>query len=319
MRMSLELSGRLSLIACITILSAGSALADSYSDAVLLDNPLAYYRLNETSGSTAANIGSATGIDATYEFIPGATATNLSDYNQPGPALPGFDASNRSIFIDPEEGGGDNPVVVRPWSGPDPLAIDGSTGLTLEAWVKRGEQSFDTSNDSEGIVGRYQNDTDSPDGMEARSYLLLYDDEDNAFSFIITDLGNFSDADQLLAGDFAVPVDEWMHVVGTYTPPELVNPGDPGMMALYVNGVEIASKETTKTSIYAGQADLWIGRQFSNSDQWTFEGNIDEVAIYDKPLSPEAIRAHYQAAVPEPSSIALALVGLLAFGMKLRR
>lgn len=291
---------------------AGTTIAGLYSDAVLSDAPLAYYRLNETSGTTAANIGSASGIDATYEFIPGATATNTSEYGQPGPDGPGFDASNFSIFLDPEEGSGDNPAVVRPWSGPDPLAIDGSTGLTLEAWVKRGPQTFETSNDSEGIVGRYQDNTASPDGMEARSYLLAYDDEDNAFTFVITDLGNFSDADQLTADSYAVPLDEWIHVAATYAPPALVNPADPGMMKLYVNGTEVASKTTTKTFLYTGQADMWIGRQFTNSDQWTFEGNIDEVAIYDKPLSGDAILAHYTAAVPEPSTYALAAVGFLA-------
>ncbi|MCO6047082.1 PEP-CTERM sorting domain-containing protein [Aeoliella sp. ICT_H6.2] len=302
----------------LLLVATSSSTAGTYSDAVLADNPLAYYRLNETSGTTAASSGSAAGVDATYEFIPGATSTNTSDYNQPGPDLPGFDATNRSIVLDPEEGGGDNPAVVRPWSASDPLAIDGSTGLTLEAWVKRAPQSIETSNDSEGIVGRYQDNTASPDGMEARSYLLVYDDEDNAFSFIITDLGNFSDADQLMASEYDVPLDEWLHVVGTYAPPALVNPGDPGMLTMYVNGEVVASKETTKTSIYTGQSDFWIGRQYTNSDQWTFEGNIDEVAVYDYPLSAEAVASHYAAAIPEPSTIAIAVLGAAAFGLRRR-
>ncbi|WP_425396418.1 LamG-like jellyroll fold domain-containing protein [Aeoliella sp.] len=289
-----------------------ASLAGTYSDAVLADNPLAYYRLNETSGSTAANSGTAAGIDAVYDSIPGGTAENMSAYGVPGPNLPGFDPSNTSILIDPNEGAGGNPAVVRAWTDPDPLAIDGATGLSLEAWVKLAPQSIDTSNDSEGIVGRYQDNLASPDGMEARSYLLGYDEEDNAFIFLVTDLGNFSHADQLIASDYDVPLEEWLHVVSTYSPPGLVNPGDPGMMKIYVNGEEVASKETTKTSIYTGQTDLWIGRQYQNTDQWTFEGNIDEVAIYDYPLSPDAVARHYAAAIPEPGSVALAVLGTLA-------
>lgn len=296
--------------------------AGSYSDAVLADNPLAYYRLNESTGSTAASIGSAAGVDATYVNIPGATATNTSALDQAGPPLPGFDASNRSVFFEPEDGpasdGSDTPLIVKAWDaiGTDPLALDGSTGLTIEAWIRRSTPTVTSGAENEGIASRYQQDGAGL-GSGGRSYNLFYDNDINAIAMAVSDDGAFKSAGVLEATDFDVPVGEWLHVVGTYAPP---SGPDPATMAIFVNGEEVANRTTTLNSLFSGAADFWIGQQFTTADNWTFEGNIDEVAIYDQVLSDQAILGHYQAAIPEPSSLVVLVLGVVAFGsLKIRQ
>jgi hypothetical protein len=82
-----------------------------------------------------------------------------------------------------------------------------------------------------------------------------------------------------------------------------------------MNGVSIGEKTTglPAANIWAGTAPLWIGRQFNATTSTAFEGLIDEVAIYNKALTPAQVLAHYQAAAaPEPSGVMLAFVGLLS-------
>lgn len=312
------LGGSLVRVVALTVgfclLMSNSAKAGLYSDSVLLDNPVGYYRLDETSGPTAANSGTASGIDGTFFNIPGATTNNMSALGEAGAPLPGFDPTNKSVLFDPEDGalstGSDSPIIEVEWnaSGSNPLALDGSTGLTVEAWIRRATPVANVGNENEGIAGRYQVDGAGL-GDPGRAYVLYYDNDINALAFAISDSGSFNSVGVLEATDYDVPVDEWLHVVGTYSP--AAGP-DSAMITLYVNGEEIGSRDTTVASIFNGAADFWIGQQFNNDDNWSFEGNIDEVAIYDKVLSEERIAAHYQAAIPEPGSLVLVGMGFTA-------
>jgi hypothetical protein len=74
-------------------------------------------------------------------------------------------------------------------------------------------------------------------------------------------------------------------------------------MSVYMNGVSIGEKVDglPAASIFDSAAPLWIGRQFRNDTSNTsFEGKIDEVAIYNTALSPATILAHYHAATRIP-------------------
>ncbi len=303
------------------IASASRCFAGTYSSAVLTNNPVAYYRLDETSGATAANIGAASGIDGNYVNIPGMTVNNTSNYGQAGPrpgAFLSFEANNNSVLFDPEDGSTATSntfprVEVPVVDSSSPLAITGA--LTLEAWVKRAPQLVGASN-NEGIVGRYLSDADpgTAGTQPGRAYVLYFDsgtdgtlgtpDGSPGIGFALSSSGSFQSANSY---EFAanIPVGEWTHVAVVYDPGQRIE--------AYINGTSIATITTgvLNSPLFSGMANLWIGQQFTGQDIWSFEGNIDEVAIYSAALSDEQIAAHYNAAqVPEPACGMLVLLGI---------
>jgi hypothetical protein len=85
---------------------------------------------------------------------------------------------------------------------------------------------------------------------------------------------------------------------------------------LYVNGSLAAGDATTAV---LGRQILGAGRR--NADDTIIDpldGIMDELVIYDRALSADAIAAHY-AAVPEPQSLILGALALLGFISLARR
>ncbi|MEW5759807.1 MAG: LamG-like jellyroll fold domain-containing protein [Candidatus Thermoplasmatota archaeon] len=82
-----------------------------------------------------------------------------------------------------------------------------------------------------------------------------------------------------LISDIALEISKWNHVVGTYD----------GINArVYINGKIVGQKWVDKLSLLTGS--LNIG-SFAGTN--SFNGRIDEVRIYNKPLSIEEISLHY--------------------------
>ena len=76
----------------------------------------------------------------------------------------------------------------------------------------------------------------------------------------------------------------WVHVVGVY---------DGAEVALYVNGVKQARTGALTGSIANSNIPLRIGGAADYSYFW--RGKMDDIAIYDRALSPAEIQAHYYA------------------------
>ena len=93
----------LTLTAASLMLAAGSAQAASiYADAVLADNPVAYYRMNETSGTTANDETLDGTPDGTYFDV---SLNNSTDAMRPT-AFPGFESTNVAVDFDNAGGPG---------------------------------------------------------------------------------------------------------------------------------------------------------------------------------------------------------------------
>ena len=89
-----------------------------------------------------------------------------------------------------------------------------------------------------------------------------------------------------------VPVGAWSHVVGTYNGKK---------MKVYVNGELEEIYSLTKPIASSGDS-VWIGR---TRDAY-FNGMIDDVRIYRRPLSTREIREHYaagKARLPQPAPV----------------
>ncbi|HZO16152.1 MAG TPA: LamG domain-containing protein, partial [Polyangiaceae bacterium] len=84
----------------------------------------------------------------------------------------------------------------------------------------------------------------------------------------------------------APPLGAYTHVVGTY---------DGTVMRLFVNAASAGTLTDPRAAapkdvpFFVGIRSLYAGG---------FKGDIDEVAVYDKALSPQRVQAHYDAATP---------------------
>ncbi|MBI5412145.1 DNRLRE domain-containing protein, partial [Candidatus Peregrinibacteria bacterium] len=77
---------------------------------------------------------------------------------------------------------------------------------------------------------------------------------------------------------------KWAHVVGTY---------DGSLLTLYVNGVFNSSATAT---LISNTKPLYIGRRYTDEDH-AFDGRLDEIAIYNRVLTPGEIADHYRRGV----------------------
>lgn len=76
-----------------------------------------------------------------------------------------------------------------------------------------------------------------------------------------------------------VPLNTWTHIAGVY---------DGSDMIVYINGIESTRTSSTGTT-FAGNAALLIG---GGSDDIFFNGNIDEVMIWNRALTADEIKSH---------------------------
>jgi RHS repeat-associated protein len=229
--------------------SGGSAAANAYSPAVTRDGPVGYWQLDEAPGAGRARDSSGGGWHAAVSSgaVLGADGlVNAADGTTTGTALQRT-SSNAT--------GADARVL-------SPLNLQGTTALTVEAWVQRQHHETDTIVDAGGeVVLRFS-------GGDTLTFTV------GGSSVSIPFAGFFPDS-------IAAPPRGTYHIVGTW---------DGAALELFVNGQLVASG-TGASGALAGGPDLSIGSSAGGTN--VFRGNVDEVAIYDTVLAPERVAAHW--------------------------
>ena len=140
---------------------------------------------------------------------------------------------------------------------PDAASLHLTTGMTLEAWVQ--------PTAAQGTVWRTIMLKERPGGL---SYALYANTSAGRPSADIN-IGS----DQSAAGTAGLAVNAWTHVAATY---------DGATLRLYVNGTLVRSVAAAG-SLVAATGSLRFGGN-SIWSEW-FKGYIDEVRIYNRPLS----------------------------------
>jgi hypothetical protein len=252
--------GDLQKVDCVSACpDASSGAVPPYVAAVLADNPIAYYRLDETSGTTVYNSAPTAAPNGTFarNVTLGATAGPLA--NDPGDVAASFSTS----------GGMDSDLTF----GQD-FSFLGVTPFTIELWVN--PTTIDTEprhafskadrNANDAPVNGYNIVVRAPDGVIIERY--------------VNSVGETSGAATLSPGVFT-------HLAAVY---------DGAALTIYANGApstptaDTRAMMATTTGAFAGSAAGTMGHGFV--------GALAELAIYDVALPAGRIAAHYAAGKP---------------------
>ena len=249
-----------------TITSGGSA----FNNLTLNDGLVGYWKLDETSGTTAAD-SSGYGNDGTHTNSPTISETVAPTRFTNGRSLE-FDGSNDYV-----DGGSDS-------------ILDITDELTMSAWVNP-----DAFVQFGPAVWRLK--TTSP--FTWAQYRLGYGNSANEWGVTFNDTGGtWRDH---WAGSLST--DTWTHIVGVVKSNDYVK--------IYADGVLIQEWTGLSYGLPSGTGPVNIGRQQENNSY--FDGNIDDVRIYNRALSQYEISALAAGNQPATSWETSGLVGYWPF------
>ncbi len=231
--------------------------AKDYSATVLADSPVGYWRLGEKSGSVGAD---KSGHGSTLTYV-----------NSPLLGRPGAPPCDPDTSIRFESVQASHALLARN-ATVDPK----STGLTVEYWVKEesplkagpGHLWYGDGNDisASGACWGFRRDPV---------------DSNKLAGSVKTSAGGVT-----LGCTNCVKLGAWYHVAITY---------DNAKVTLWINGVNKVEYPLAGTLKCTGSYGLRVGG--SNLPGDYLDALVDEVAIYDKPLSAARLLAHYQAGI----------------------
>ncbi len=234
-------------------------------------------------------LGETTGSiteDATYRGQTGTYANGVLRGQQPG-AVSG--TTDGAAGFD-----GSNDLVYLTGS-----SITPPTTFSAEAWVK-------TNSTSGGKILGFGSSQTGSSGTADRH---LYMTDNGRVSFGVRTSNNNT---AVLTSPASINNNAWHHVAGTR---------GPGGMALYIDGVAVATNSTTNSNNYSGYWRVgsgtlsgWTGTHSSDN----LRGTIDEVAVYRSQLTAAQMATHYSAGNPSatdkaaptpPTNVTVGLAG----------
>jgi len=228
----------------------------TYAADILFDQPIAYYRFEEPAGSAVAtNSGSTGGNGAYLTGDGGAPSTAKGDPGPRPPGFAGFDANNHSATFD----------GIGEWVDTRNQFLQDRGAFTLEYWVApSGRSSFPNR---VGIVG--QNDAVEYGFVDA-----------NTIQIWTPNGGQLNTAYGFADG-------EWHHVATI---------ADGTSLKTYYDGVLTGTGGNPTTDYGSSGYNVHIGGGgvFDAGGNY-FNGQIDEVAIFNKALPAARVAAHFQA------------------------
>lgn len=250
----------------------------AYSDEVLADSPFAYWRLDETSGTVAAD-ATTNAADGTYVDTP--TLGQTSEANL-----------GTSVLFEGSATAGDNESVsIATTAGTTDFATFGSaldTGAyTLEFWVNTTSvQTF------MAVVG-IANSTPNLGDATLFTFWMNFSTADDHKMRVRDDGGVQAEIDFTFAN---LNDGNWHHVVIRDTPTDGTSRG------VFIDGssVTFTGSATLTGATSDFQHTFRIGCQDERGTlNDFFQGRLDEVAVYQSILSNARIQAHFDAGVEQ--------------------
>ena len=273
---------RIAVLVCLFagLTSHAAMAADSYREIVLQDAPVAYWRFGaDDLGHNSAGDALIAATQGDVDVLPGPRPSECPDFSRENTAARFSTGPNYLVVADPGEN--------------SPLDFDNGDALTLEAWIR-----FDKLSGSYPyIVGKGRTHNAATNFRNQNYSLRLATQGGGPFlSFFFCDRETpagegsaINDEGHRWTSTGAVPNDgAWHHVAVTYVF------GEPKSIAGYIDGRAVQGKwdkgGPTEKPPFIDNDELWIGSSIKGGS--TFNGEIDEVAIYRSALTPEQIARH---------------------------
>jgi hypothetical protein len=243
---------------CTVTIVSNSATSDSRSASLGIKSLVGHWKLDETSGTMAAdssdssNTGTVSGAGASPAWTTGADGGALSfdgtDYDVVGSLLTDYVDCGSDISLKPAA-----EVTVAGWYNTDTYSYYGQiAGIAFD------------------------------EGSNESGYSIVTE-EDGWIGFWL--VGEGGSGTYLWTSDVPAVPTGWTYVAGTY---------DGATMRLYINGVEKASSTEQNGMIdYDHVNSFRIGLNESGDWWLPYEGDIDDVQVYNYVLDPIAIAEEY--------------------------
>jgi hypothetical protein len=234
---------------------------NGYVSTIIADQPIAYFRLDETNGTIA------------YDYAGG----NNGIYNDVQLGQPGYSS------IDPDFAVTFLGVTGSYLGGIGATTIDfpgTASEFSIEAWANGAAGQLDGA----AVIAKGTGDVG---GQYATEQFCIGVNNAVYRFFVCDDVGNVAEADASTGPDGV-----WHHLVG-------VCDEQGGALTFYVDGAPVASTgfgNLVSTGILPSQSPVSIGAERSGvlpTYDWAYGGTIDEVAIYNTALSASQVQAHY--------------------------
>lgn len=262
------------VFAAFIISGALPVAAGTYALTVLSNNPVAYWRLDETNGSLAARDW-AGGHDCAYANVQ----LGLAGHNPTDPdTAAGFGLLTLTNSYAGEINNSGLGISNLDFSQPS----GGNAEFSVEAWEKAGVTDTNGTIIAKGC------------GNGGEQFVLDFGKAGGELRFFVRDAADGSHS----AGATNIPDGNWHHVAGVCDEAD-------GAVHLYVDGADIVDGTITAGSGLlatsggtAGASLVSIGSRTSsktNNYNLPFTGTIDEVAVYNYPLSATQVQSDYQA------------------------
>lgn len=285
------------LLACLAVAPATAQgttcpqSSDAYSQAVLADSPLVYYRLDESAGPTMCD---------------SSAAANDGTYNPSGIT---YGAAGALVSGDPAVTADGTPAEVGQ-SGANPADLTGNHAFTLEAWFKSATTSPATNANTwlVGIGGT---------GTTGQAAVLSVNPNHNSqlgwgpTSALTIDQYGADYAWDASAAGVNLWDGNWHYLAVTYTPSDTATAT---AWNGYVDGHNLGNPQPRPYGNYVpdiASSPVILGQGCTtNSCYWKpLDGGLDEVAVYPSALTPARIAAHYAAASEAMQTLTVSRVG----------
>ena len=255
-----------------------------YSEAVLADQPVAWWRFNDAEAARATN---HPGLNTDLKSSLGGKVVLTASGPRPA-TFPDFEGENTAASFD----GKGSSIRVQDPGAKSPLDFTNGDAITLEAWVN-------LKSISEGqniyIVGKGR--TGNKDvAQHNQNYALRLRALDRLGrpSFVFRD-AKATDEKGWHRWTTDVGFAEnsgWHYIAISYVF------GQSGSARGFIDGTEVKGRwdmgGPTDAAPVVDDDELWIGSSMGGSPASSFNGLIDEVAIYRSALNPETLRKRYR-------------------------